>query len=421
MQTIEQLENMGIDKVNAQRMLDFYGKRIGWVNGDYKVTDITYMGNNTRDVELTCIKCGRTYHKDFVNGRNKWSEMKSICPCESEKRHELELQAKLERQQLLKNFQEEKRLNILSLVGTTHGDLIVLSVDNEDNPKKYNVKCSRCGAISQRRVERFKDSKGICGIEGCGSPIKYDESYIGQKNNFLTVIGITRLQNKHRAFACICDCGEITVIEPTMWEKGYVKSCGCKQKELLSVALKKDSPVTKERLYGVYTGMKQRCYNPKCDNYHNYGGRGITLCDEWLGENGYKTFSEWAYSNGYDDTVPKGVCTIERKDVNGIYSPGNCCFISIAEQQKNKRNNLYLTINGKKQIMADWQRETGLSPYSLKKLASGETKNKQKEKSTTLKVRISVTLLKRLREYADTHNKTVSDVVRNAIEREIKQ
>ena len=89
MQSVEQLENMGIDKANAQRMLDSYAKKIGYTKGDYVVTDITYMGDKTRDIEMTCSKCGRKYHKEFVNGRNNWSEMKSICPCESEKRHEL--------------------------------------------------------------------------------------------------------------------------------------------------------------------------------------------------------------------------------------------------------------------------------------------------------------------------------------------
>ena len=63
--------------------------------------------------------------------------------------------------------------------------------------------------------------------------IKFDDTYIGKKNNYLTVIGITRLKNRHGAFICECDCGNITTIEPTHWERGTVKSCGCFSKSLV--------------------------------------------------------------------------------------------------------------------------------------------------------------------------------------------
>ena len=409
MQTVEQLENMGIDKVNAQRMLDIYEKRIGWINGDYKVTDITYMGNNTKDIELTCVKCGRVYHKDFINGRNKWSEMKSRCTCETEKRHFMERQTRRENQ---KKFQEQKRFDILSVIGNKHGDYTITGVDNEDNPKKYFMKCDRCGSVVSTPIYRLKTTKGMCQLDGCGIPKKYDDSYIGQKKNYLTVIGITRLQNKHRAFACLCDCGEITLIEPTMWDKGIVKSCGCKHNELLSEALKKENPIVKERLYNVYSGMKQRCYNPNDDNYHNYGGRGILICDEWL--ESYATFKEWAMSTGYDENAKRGDCTIDRIDVNGNYEPSNCRWADALTQARNKRNNVFLTINGRTQIMADWQRETGLSPYSLKKIANGDSVHKSKNE--TIKLRVTAEMNEYVKKQAEEKGISTSEWVRKLIE-----
>jgi hypothetical protein len=78
--------------------------------------------------------------------------------------------------------------------------------------------------------------------------------------------------------------------------------------------------------------MHTRCTNHKAKDYKYYGERGITICEEWNGENGYENFSKWARENGYEENL-----TIDRIDVDGIYEPSNCRWVTQAEQNRNKR------------------------------------------------------------------------------------
>ena len=95
--------------------------------------------------------------------------------------------------------------------------------------------------------------------------------------------------------------------------------------------------LSRTRLYKVFRDMKTRCYNKNSPDYKNYGGRGISICSEWL--NDYSSFKSWAEKNGYNEKAPKMQCTIDRINVNGNYEPANCRWVSIAIQNKNRRNN----------------------------------------------------------------------------------
>lgn len=81
--------------------------------------------------------------------------------------------------------------------------------------------------------------------------------------------------------------------------------------------------LSKTRLYSIYSGMKQRCYNPNNQHYSIYGGKGIKICDEWLNKNGLQNFIEWSLNNGYEEHL-----TIDRINSSADYSPQNCRWIT---------------------------------------------------------------------------------------------
>lgn len=183
----------------------------------------------------------------------------------------------------------------------------------------------------------------------------------GQRFGRLTVIKEAG-RDKHRnvIWKCRCDCGNESYVTTADLKK--TKSCGCWnidaiiQRNTRHGASKRGS-ITK--LYKVWAAVKQRCTNPKNKAYKNYGGRGIKLCDEWLE---YESFEKWAFENGYAEGLQ-----LDRIDNNGSYSPDNCRFVSTLENSHNKRNNVWITIDGKTALAVDWAKEVGVDVEVIRK------------------------------------------------------
>ncbi len=107
------------------------------------------------------------------------------------------------------------------------------------------------------------------------------------------------------------------------------------------------------KLYRVWDSMKQRCNNPNRKDYDRYGKRGINYCEEW---EKFRNFKEWAQNNGYGEGL-----TLDRIDNDKGYSPDNCRWVTHKMQNNNKRNNVYVTIKGRTQTLAQWAEEFGVN------------------------------------------------------------
>lgn len=171
--------------------------------------------------------------------------------------------------------------------------------------------------------------------------------YVGAKFDRLTLIK----EVKKGKWLCRCDCGKEKVIASNHIGYNHTKSCGCLNREIIT-----KHGQSKNRIYNTYQAMKDRCMNEKSQFYKNYGGRGIRICDEWLGENGFKNFYEWAMQNGYTNKL-----TIDRIDVNGNYEPNNCRWTTMKVQNNNLRSNRRITIDGVTHTISEWSEIVGIN------------------------------------------------------------
>lgn len=189
---------------------------------------------------------------------------------------------------------------------------------------------------------------------------------IGNRYGRLVVQADAGIRGKKydRYWECLCDCGQRTVVVGHSLKNGGTKSCGCARRETLQRILTTHgrSKNGKSRAYSVWKSMKQRCFDPNCESYSRYGARGITVCDRWLDFNNFLA----------DMGEPPNSRSLDRIDNSKGYSPENCRWATFREQNRNRRSNTVLTVDGVSLCLIEWSERTGLKPATIcRRLAAG--------------------------------------------------
>ena len=183
------------------------------------------------------------------------------------------------------------------------------------------------------------------------------KNLINQKFNMLLVLEKYGRKNNRVIWKCRCECGNITYLPTFALTGNHTKSCGCLKGDNFC-HIRQNHKLTNTRLYSILIDIKKRCYNSNFKYYCNYGGRGITICDNW--KNDFLAFYNWSMKNGYQENL-----SIDRINNDGNYEPSNCRWVDRITQGNNKRNNHFLTFNGKTLTIAQWSREIGIPEKNI--------------------------------------------------------
>lgn len=232
--------------------------------------------------------------------------------------------------------------NAKDITGNRYGKLVVLEATEQRYPNgsiKWKCQCD-CGNICYAPSSELKRGRKSCGCETRLIDLT------GKKFGRLTVIKRAEDKKGKTYWHCRCECGKEKNVCASHLTSGKIVSCGCSSVDRIS-ELNKTHGMSNIRIYNIWTGIKNRCYNKNHITYKNYGGRGITVCQEWLDD--FMNFYEWAMNNGYSDEL-----SIDRIDVNGNYEPSNCRWATAKEQGNNRRTNIFIEVCGTKKSLKAW-------------------------------------------------------------------
>lgn len=250
------------------------------------------------------------------------------------------------------------------LTGQRFGRLIVERMSDKRGATRaiyWECRCD-CGGTKTARGTSLRAGE----VNSCGCLHKEYAAkgstkinIVGKRFGRLTVIAETneRSANGELKYLCECECGNTKVIVSTSLRCGKTRSCGCLLSEGTS-ARAKTHGLSKTRLFNIWAGMHDRCYNPNRREYKDYGGRGIQVCDAW--KDNFQAFYDWSMANGYSDNL-----SIDRRDNDGNYEPSNCRWTTRKEQSDNTRLTVHITVNGETKNIGEWAEAIGVARSTI--------------------------------------------------------
>lgn len=233
-----------------------------------------------------------------------------------------------------------------SLIGKVVNHVTILEVDNNKPHGKgvevrFLCKCD-CGNIFSCAKSNLVHER----VYSCGCKKRLQYNIIGERFGKLTVIEKIGLSNHMELlWKCKCDCGNEVIVNSYSLRKGTTRSCGCLCFESRGNHLLPNW----NKIHYARTNMLTRCYNEKYSLYHRYGGRGISVCEEW--KNDSMAFYDWSIRNGFSEEL-----TLDRVNNDGNYDPHNCRWVTMQVQSNNRHTNRILTRDGESHTMAEWSR-----------------------------------------------------------------
>lgn len=355
---------IGRSRIDPQ---DVVGKKFHFL------TIIKYLGEKRSENNIGSQPLSHLYlakcdcGKELIIKRNQIGRTKS-CGCIVTKYANINIPKPKLEDIKAKNSVSVKNKNTIDLtdiIGLRVGKLTVIKYDHYDKEKHQHMYFVQCDCGNTKILNRGTLLSKTTISCGCSAFDRVDKNdIVGKRFTRWVVLEYDHAETRYdingrkiinHYYKVQCDCGEISVVSRNSLLSGHSKSCGCYKLEKAKLQNLKHG-MTKTRFYNIYRHMKTRCCDPKSDCYQDYGGRGIKVCDRWLGEDGFIHFKEDMYDKYLEKAEELGgeiYVSIDRIDVNGNYEPGNCRWSDNLEQQNNKRNTPKIEYHGKTMSLKD--------------------------------------------------------------------